>query len=76
VHIVPGYFLAQLSAFLEQVNKSTLFTTLEKTTATSRVMYDTELKFMPEDAYIKHVAETLLTRCLICGFSFHPYTVQ
>lgn len=60
MHFVPGYFLAQLSEFLEQVNKSTLFTTLEKTTATSRVTYDTELKFMPEDAYIKHVTETLL----------------
>lgn len=33
---------------------------LEKVTATSRVMYDTRHRFMPEDAYIKHATEVLL----------------
>lgn len=44
----------------KQVPKATLFSTLEKTVATSRVMYDTKHRFMPEDAYVKHVTEVLL----------------
>ena len=43
-----------------QVPRATLFSTLEKTVATSRVMYDTKHRFMPEDTYVKHVTEVLL----------------
>ena len=36
-----------------------LFEVLDKHLAGSRVSYDSELRLMPEDAYIKHVTEVL-----------------
>eukprot|EP00435_Cladocopium_sp_Y103_P041584 s774_g11.t1 len=41
------------------VPKGTLFQSLEKHIATSRVMFDSEMVFMTEDYWIKHATETL-----------------
>lgn len=42
-----------------QGSKSTLFTSLESVSATSRVQFGTEMQMMPEDVYFKHATEKL-----------------
>lgn len=60
LHYLFEIFIVGMSlCFLLQASKSLLFSSLESSSATSRVQFGTECQMMPEDVYVKHVTEKL-----------------